>query len=206
MKCSDPPGKAGCCRLALGHPCCPWETPVLDEVEVQTALEQDQPFYLTLGRPPGPELSPRLPGPALLELSLHGQLTALLDWVEGRGPWSLALTPLIPYLDDDLAELEQRIEAAKARGCQRVLAGCLTVCSPQLEQYLREQAPQDADRVLELVKAGPPADYRHRLYGLIRGLCDRHELPFAVWEWPFGGTPFNRFLASAKPCCRGPGL
>lgn len=206
MTCSDPPGKTGCCRPWVGQACCPWETPALDEGEVEAALARREPFYLTLTRPPGPELSQQLPGRAVLELPLHGRYEELLAWIDGRGPWTLALTPLIPYLHDDLAELEERIEGAKARGCQRVLAGCLTRSSPPLEQFLRQHAPDQADQILELMAGGPPTDYRHRLYGLIRSLCDRHQLPFAVWEQPFGGTPFNRFLASARPCCRGASL
>ena len=47
--------------------------------------------------------------------------------------------------------------------------------------------------------------YRYRLFSLLRSLCDEAGLKFALLE--LDDVPdklrFNRFFASARPCCRG---
>ncbi|MBI3929487.1 MAG: hypothetical protein HY319_28335 [Armatimonadetes bacterium] len=117
----------------------------------------------------------------------------LFRWAQGLGrPWTCRLGPLVPYLDDDLAVLEDRLETARQHGCDHVVAE-LARSAPELEGV----APEIRRKVrAALDEAGPSRDYRHRLFGLLRGLCDRLELTFTALD------PEFQYLCNRTPCCR----
>ncbi|MEW6280601.1 MAG: hypothetical protein AB1758_18395 [Candidatus Eremiobacterota bacterium] len=87
-------------------------------------------------------------------------------------PWTLRLD-IRPGIDDDLARLEEVIAEAAAQGARHVLVGL-------------QEEPEASE------------EYLHRLFGLIRTMCDEAGLTFAAWV---PGARLNRYLASAR-CCR----
>lgn len=195
---------------SLGQPGLPWERPDEDEAAACALLARGRRLLLTLHRPPGAELDALLPGSASLELPLGPGLEATATWAAKRElTWLFRLGPLIAGLDDDLARLEELLEQAAARGARRVLAGSLVVDPmqlPRLREHLAAAGLVDraADDCLRLAtRELEGRDYRHRLYGLLRSMCDRFSLGFAVQE--LGAPPgveCNRFLASIRSCCR----
>ncbi len=200
FRCPDPPRKRVCCGINLGHGVAPWLEDTPDE-RVRKTLLGEQPVFLSLNRVPDSDWARLLPGPARIEVTFHGQPRQLFDWLEI--PFTLALTQLVPYLDDDIGALENLIETASQKGCHHVLVGTVTEAGLTFRRYLQKRAPQRKDKILALLADGPSRDYRHRLYGLVRGLCDHRSLTFGVWEQPYQGEPFNRYFASSS-CCRWP--
>ncbi len=98
-----------------------------------------------------------------------------------------ALMPVLPFVGDDEAHLEEVIRAIKDHGGAFVLGGGLTMDGVQARRTLkafRRIDPALAPRVRELYNweadgepnYSPPRAYSARLGLLIRELCERHSL------------------------------
>jgi DNA repair photolyase len=99
----------------------------------------------------------------------------------------VSLMPVIPFVGDDDAHLEEIIRAIKDHGGTFVLAGGLTMDGVQAERTLeaaRRFDPALEGKMRELYKwplegkpsYGPPAAYNSRLGYKVRELCERHGL------------------------------
>ncbi|MGD2254108.1 MAG: hypothetical protein PVF70_14455 [Anaerolineales bacterium] len=98
-----------------------------------------------------------------------------------------ALMPVIPFLGDDQAQLEDVIRATRDHGGQFVMGGGMTMAGVQAERTLaaaREVDLEQEARWREMYQwevggtpqYSPPGTYNARLGLLIRELCQRHGL------------------------------
>jgi DNA repair photolyase len=97
------------------------------------------------------------------------------------------LMPILPFVGDDEAHLEDVVRATKDHGGKFIMAGGLTMDGIQAERTL--QAAKNYDPILETrikemyswspmgkPQYGPPQAYNARLGLTVRELCDRHGL------------------------------
>ena len=97
------------------------------------------------------------------------------------------LMPILPYVGDDEAHLEQVVQATKDHGGSFIMAGGMTMDGIQAERTLQAAKKHDPvmeTRIRELYQwhtngkpqYGPPQAYNARLGLLVRELCVRHGL------------------------------
>ncbi len=187
FRCPDPAGR---------KPCVWWEADDPAELlhlppQARVVLSRWDDRLVARGHPCVYRAREPLALPAEVRLEVDRQdFERLAGWLEGWGrPWTLRLEALVPQEDDDLSPLQELLRRAREVGCERVLANLVPAAQrPELRQQLQ------ADRA-----------YRYRLFSLLRSLCDEAGLKFALLE--LDDVPdklrFNRFFASARPCCRG---
>lgn len=118
-----------------------------------------------------------LPPEVCLEIRCNDPFCFAPQLAEER-PWSLYLDYLQPGQNDDLATLEPVLEWAAGHGCLLVVAPGRPVAAGEQQ--------------------------RHRLYSLIRMLCDRFRLKFSLFEAQElpKAERLNHYLASQRGCCR----
>lgn len=123
---------------------------------------------------------PRSPG-------VKRRLQAMAQLTEAGIFTGTSMMPILPYVGDDAALLEDLIRATKDHGGQCVLAGGLTMDGVQAERTLgavKDYAPSLEDRfrglyhwpIGEKPKYGPPGSYNARIGLLVRELCAKHGL------------------------------
>lgn len=123
---------------------------------------------------------PRSPG-------VKRRLQAMAQLTEASIFTGTSMMPILPYVGDDAALLEDLIRATKDHGGQCVLAGGLTMDGVQAERTLgavKDYAPSLEDRfrglyrwpIGEKPKYGPPGSYNARIGLLVRELCAKHGL------------------------------
>ena len=187
VRCPDPSGRKACVWWEADDPAEFRQLPPT----ARLVLNQWDEGLVARGHPCVIQARSPIGIPASVRLEIrHADLEPLASWLESWGrPWTLRLEALVPQEEDDLAQLQSLLERARSVGCERVLANLV---SASLRPDLREQL--QADRA-----------YRYRLFSLLRSLCDELGLKFALFE--LQDVPdklrFNRFFASARPCCRG---
>jgi len=187
VRCPDPAGR---------KPCVWWEADDPAELlalprQARVVLAGWDERVIARGHPCIVRVREPLALPADVRLEVDRQdFERLADFLEGWGrPWTLRLEALVPQEDDELSELRALLLKARQAGCERALANLVPAGRrPELREQLQ------ADRA-----------YRYRLFSLLRSLCDEVGLKFALLE--LDDVPdklrFNRFFASARPCCRG---
>jgi hypothetical protein len=118
-----------------------------------------------------------------------------------------ALMPVLPFVGDDEAHLEDVIRATKDHGGTFVMGGGLTMDGVQARRTLeafRQFDPTVTDRVRELYnwEAGgeptysPPKPYNAHLGLLVRELCERHGLLDRMPRYiPPGPLAINKRIA-----------
>lgn len=187
VRCPDPAGRKPCVWWEAEDPAdlltLPRQARVVLAGWDERVIARGHPCVVRAREPFG------LPADVRLEIDRQ-DFERLEEWLESWGrPWTLRLEHLVPQVDDELSELQALLTKAHGAGCERVLANLVPA---SLRPDLREQL--QGDRA-----------YRYRLFSLLRSLCDQVGLKFALLE--LDDVPdklrFNRFFASAKPCCRG---
>jgi hypothetical protein len=108
--------------------------------------------------------------------------------------------PVLPFLCDDVAHLEEVIVATKAHGGTFVLAGGLTMSGPQAErvwQVLDHQFAHIRPAYDELYADSPDGTVHHiELARRVRALCHKHGLSDRMPRWiEPGPLSANRWVA-----------
>ena len=144
---------------------------------------------------------PRSPG-------LRRRLEAIRFLADSGIPVGVSLMPVIPFLGDDRAHMEDTILAARDYGAEFVIAGGMTMdgvqaqrtlaaagrVDPAVEQQWRELYNQDEPRG---VRPEPgPDSYPARLGRLVRELCEVHGIGHRMPRYiPPGPLGVNKHLA-----------
>lgn len=158
---------------------CGWGRPpgfqliFLEEGELLPAEVLTPPCLVSVSQSVTP---PHLPQDIALEIRCTDPLTFAPPPLDQ--PFSVYLSYVRAFENDDIAVVEQVLLQAASAGCRAVVA-----------PGLRGEA-----------------QYRHRWFSLVRLLCDRLKLKFSICE-P-GELPaserLNSYLASQRGCCRHP--
>ncbi len=113
-----------------------------------------------------------------------------------------ALMPVLPFVCDDDAHLEEVIVATKDHGGRFVLAGGLTMSGPQAERVWRvvdryfPQARPTYERLYAGGAYAPPHRYTADLGRRVRALCQKHGLSDRMPRWiEPGPLGVNRWVA-----------
>ncbi|MEZ4513546.1 MAG: radical SAM protein [Chloroflexota bacterium] len=108
----------------------------------------------------------------------------------------LLLIPLVPFLTDDVADLEQMFQAAQAAGADYLIfGGGMTMHDMQARWFLtrlQQEYPELVPKYAELYQftpggavydgqMAPPAAYTQPLYDVLLGLSEKYGLP---WRMP----------------------
>ena len=130
------------------------------------------------------------------------RLAAMAQLAEAGILVGTALMPVIPAVADDDAHLEEVIVATKEHGGRFVLAGGLTMSSPQAERVWRvvDRHFPRARPAYERLYAGetyaPPRRYSAGLGRRVRALCEKHGLADRMPRWiEPGPLGVNRWVA-----------
>lgn len=144
---------------------------------------------------------PRSPG-------LRRRLEAVRFLADSGIPVGVSLMPVIPFLGDDRAHLEDTILAARDFGAEFVIAGGISMdgvqaqrslaaagrMDPAIEQRWRQMYNEDEERG---AKPAAGADsYPARLGRLVRELCEKHAIADRMPRYiPAGRLGVNKHLA-----------
>jgi DNA repair photolyase len=143
---------------------------------------------------------PRSPG-------VRRRLRAMEELAEAGILVGTALMPVVPFVGDDEAHLEDVVRATKDHGGTFVMGGGLTMDGIQARRTLeafRRLDPTMAPQVRELYgweavgepNYGPPRPYNAHLGLLIRELCERHGLLDRMPRYiPPGPLAINKRIA-----------
>lgn len=144
---------------------------------------------------------PRSPG-------LRRRLEAIRFLADSGIPVGVSLMPLIPFLGDDRAHLEDTIIAARDYGAEYVIAGGMTMdgvqaqrtlaaagrVDPAIEQQWRELYNQDTQG--DAQPAAGAERYSAKLGRLVRELCAKHGIADRMPRYiPAGPLGVNKHLA-----------
>lgn len=127
------------------------------------------------------------------------------------------LDPVFPYVNDDVEEMEALLSKAAKSGARHVVASCLDIplfCLSEILDGIDRIEPGLSERykVLYTERLGSylHADitYRHRLFSLLRGICQRLGLTFALcMEFAIGCSGrhascegLNRYFMTSLNC------